>query len=81
MPVALKGGRGAAIAGQGAALLTRNLYQAHLAEGRLIQSFKTMGADDHSYWLIYATSRRNLPKIELFRDWMLEQTKGLRAGE
>ncbi|MDB5553834.1 MAG: transcriptional activator [Rhizobium sp.] len=67
------------IAGQGVAILTRNLYHSHLADGRLIQPFKTMGTDDHSYWLAYATSRRNMPKIRLFRDWMLEQTKGLRA--
>lgn len=70
-----------AIAGQGAAILTRNLYQAHLADGRLIQPFATLGSDGHSYWLVHATSRRNIPKIRLFRDWMLEQTKGLRAGE
>jgi len=69
------------IAGQGVAILTRNLYQSHLADGRLIQPFKTMGTDNHSYWLVYATSRRNMPKIRLFRDWMLEQTKGLRTGE
>jgi LysR family glycine cleavage system transcriptional activator len=69
-----------AIAGQGAAILTRNLYQTHIAEGRLIQPFKSVGTDDHSYWLVYATSRRNMPKIRLFRDWMLEQTSGLRSG-
>lgn len=69
-----------AVAGQGVAILTGNLYQSHIADGRLIQPFKTMGTDDHSYWLVYATSRRNMPKIRQFKDWMLEQTKGLRAG-
>ena len=29
--------------------------------------------------LVYATSRRNMRKIRLFRDWMLEQTKMLRT--
>lgn len=70
-----------AIAGQGAAILTSNLYQTHLADGRLIRPFAAEGSDGHDYWLVYATSRRNMPKIKLFRDWMLEQTKGMRAGE
>jgi LysR family transcriptional regulator, glycine cleavage system transcriptional activator len=69
----------AAIAGQGAAILTSNLYQSHIADGRLIRPFATEGSDGHDYWLVHATSRRNMPKIKLFRDWMLEQTKGLRA--
>lgn len=71
----------AAIAGQGAAILTRNLYQSHIADGRLIQPFEIMGTDDHSYWLVYATSRRNMPKIRLFRDWLLAQTQAMREAD
>jgi LysR family transcriptional regulator, glycine cleavage system transcriptional activator len=70
----------AAIAGQGAAILTSRLYQSHIADGRLIRPFETEGSDGHSYWLVYATSRRNTPKIKLFKEWMLEQTRGLRTA-
>lgn len=70
----------AAIAGQGVAILTTNLYDSHLADGRLMRPFKTEGSDKHNYWLVYPTSRRNLRKIKLFRDWMLDQTKTLRPA-
>ena len=70
----------AAIAGQGVAILTTSLYRTHIAEGRLVQPFKTLGSDGHSYWLVYATGRRNMPKIKLFREWLLKQTEPLRSG-
>lgn len=65
----------AAIAGQGVALLTRHLYRGEIAEGRLVQPFDTVGTDDDGYWLVYAESRRNLPKIKAFRDWLLEEVQ------
>jgi LysR family glycine cleavage system transcriptional activator len=68
-----------AIAGQGAAILTSSLYQSHIADGRLVRPFATAGSDGQDFFLVYATSRRNMPKIKLFREWMLEQTKGLRG--
>lgn len=71
----------AAIAGQGVAILTRNLYQAHIADGRLVQPFPIEGSDGHSYWLVYATDRRNMLKIKLFREWLLDQTKTLRKSD
>jgi LysR family transcriptional regulator, glycine cleavage system transcriptional activator len=69
----------AAMAGQGAAMLTCALYRSHIADGRLVQPFDTVGSDGHSYWLVHATSRRTMPKIRLFTQWMLEQTAELRA--
>ena len=68
----------AAVAGQGVAVLTQALYQAHLADGRLIRPFPIEGSDGHGYWLAYPHSRRNLPKIRQFRDWILAETKNLR---
>lgn len=65
----------AAIAGQGVALLTRNLYGQDIAEGRLIQPFDIVGSEDDDYWLVYAESRRNVPKIRAFRDWLLEEVR------
>lgn len=71
----------AAIAGHGVAILTRELFQAELADGRLIQPFDLVGDDGHSYWLVYPTSRRNVPKIKAFRDWLLvEVERSLQAN-
>lgn len=63
----------AAMAGHGVAIVTRALFSAELAEGRLIQPFDIVGNDGNSYWLVYPESRRNLPKIRAFRDWLLTE--------
>ncbi|WP_280739566.1 MULTISPECIES: hypothetical protein [Mesorhizobium] len=33
------------------------------------------------YWPVHSESRRNTPKIKLFRDWVLAQTADLRERE
>jgi LysR family glycine cleavage system transcriptional activator len=63
----------AAIAGHGVAILTRALFKAELADGRLIQPFDLVGDDGHAYWLVYPQARRNVPKIRAFRDWILAE--------
>ena len=63
----------AAIAGHGVAILTRALFKAELADGRLIQPFDLVGDDGHAYWLVYPEARRNVPKIRAFRDWLLAE--------
>ena len=68
----------AAAAGHGVAILTKNLYRAYLADGRLIQPLPIDGSDGHDYWLVYAINRRNAPKIKLFKDWLLTETRSLR---
>jgi LysR family glycine cleavage system transcriptional activator len=62
----------AAMAGHGVAILTRALFSAELADGRLIQPFDLVAWDGNSYWLVYPEARRNVPKIRAFRDWLLE---------
>ncbi len=62
----------AAIASQGVAILTPAFYKAELASGRLIQPFDILGDNGRAYWLVYPESRRNVPKIRAFRDWILE---------
>ena len=42
-----------------------------IENGLLLQSFGTV-AEARSYWLCYPESRRNVPKIRAFRDWILE---------
>jgi LysR family glycine cleavage system transcriptional activator len=71
----------AAMTDQGAAILTRNLYGALLAKGQLAQPFEVMGSDGDAYWLVHTEARRNTPKISVFREWLLEQTKEVRERE
>jgi len=68
----------AAMAGRGVAMLTPAFYKDELATGRLIQPFDLVGYDGHGYWLLYPRARRSVPKIRMFRDWILEATKPLR---
>ena len=65
----------AAIAGQGVAIITRALFRTELKDGRLIQPFDLVGDDGHAYWLVYPTARRNVPKIRVFREWILAEVK------
>ena len=71
----------AALTDQGAAILTRNIYSALLAKGQLIQPFEVLGSDGDGYWLVHSESRRNTPKIKVFRDWVLAQTADIRESE
>lgn len=68
----------AAMTDQGASMLTRGLYGAFLAKGQLVQPFQTMGSDGDGYWLVHTEARRNTPKIKVFREWLLAQTKETR---
>lgn len=63
----------AAIAGQGAALLIPEFFQREIDEGRLVAPFDTVVDDGDAYWLAFPESRRNVPKIKSFRDWILGQ--------
>ncbi|RWX78720.1 LysR family transcriptional regulator [Neorhizobium lilium] len=60
----------AAIAGQGVAILRPEFYTDDVALGRLIQPLETLAHDGTDYWLVYAESRRNVPKIRAFRTWI-----------
>lgn len=68
----------AAVAGRGVGILTPAMFVHELAAGTLIQPFDVVGSDDHSYWLVHESSRRNVPKIRAFRDWLLEQVGATR---
>lgn len=71
----------AAMAGQGVAILTPTMFTAELADGRLIQPFDLVGDDGHAYWLVYPETRRNMPKIRVFRDWILAEIESLLDGK
>jgi LysR family glycine cleavage system transcriptional activator len=71
----------AAMTDQGAAILTRNLYSDFVAKGQLVQPFEITASDGDGYWLVHLESRRNTPRIKAFRDWLLDQTAGIREQE
>ncbi|TPL93959.1 LysR substrate-binding domain-containing protein [Mesorhizobium sp. B2-3-12] len=71
----------AALTDQGVAILTRNLYSSLLTTGQLVQPFEALGSDGDGYWLVHSESRRNTPKIKLFRDWVLAETADVRDRE
>lgn len=62
---------GAAIGGQGVAILTRAFYAEEIADGRLLQPFDLVCEEGFAYWLAYPRARRNAPKIRAFRAWLL----------
>ena len=64
---------GAAMAGEGVALLTPAYFRRELDEGRLIQPFERVIDEGNSYWLAHPEGRRNVPKIKAFRDWIVAE--------
>lgn len=64
---------GAAIAGQGVAMLTPTFFVQEVAAGRLVQPFDLVCTDGNAYWLVYPETRRNAPKVSAFRTWMLAE--------
>lgn len=60
----------AALAGQGLAMLTPALWRAELEDGRLVRPFDQLATEGEAYWLVSATSRRNVRKIARFADWL-----------
>jgi LysR family glycine cleavage system transcriptional activator len=63
----------AAMAGLGVALLTPAYFRTELADGRLYQPFDDVFDDGSAYFLAYLESRRNVPKIKAFRDWIVAE--------
>jgi LysR family glycine cleavage system transcriptional activator len=49
------------------------LFAAELANGSLIQPFGMVGNSGLSFWLVYLETRRSVPKIRAFRDWILAE--------
>lgn len=68
----------AAIAGQGVALMTRQLIEDELAEGRLVQPFGPE-LEDRPFFLVYPQSRRNDPVVLAIRDWVMKLPVGLNS--
>jgi LysR family glycine cleavage system transcriptional activator len=63
----------AAIDGQGIALARTALAAWDLINGRLVRPFPTALPLSKSYWIVCPKATSMLPKITLFRDWLLTQ--------
>lgn len=71
---------GAAMADLGVALLTPAYYRNELASGQLIQPFDLVIDLGSGYWLAYPESRRNVPKIKRFREWIVGEAERANAA-
>lgn len=69
---------GAALAGQGVALVTPELWRAELRSGRLVQPFPLTVDLGSRYWLVYPKARRQLAKLRAFRDWLLAEVEAFK---
>jgi LysR family glycine cleavage system transcriptional activator len=66
----------AAIGGQGVALMSRQLIEDELREGRLVQPFGPE-VEGKPFFLVYPESRRDDPAIRAVRDWVMAVPGGL----
>ncbi len=63
----------AAIDGQGVALARTTLAASDLISGRLVRPFEIALRLAKSYWIVCPKATAALPKIGLFRDWLLRE--------
>ncbi len=66
----------AAIGAQGVALMSRQLIEDELREGRLIQPFGPE-LEGKPFFLVYPENRKNDPTIQSVRDWVMAVPGGL----
>jgi LysR family glycine cleavage system transcriptional activator len=73
---------GSAMQGLGAALLIPEFFATELASGRLVAPYEAISEDGNGYWLAFPENRRNVPRIKVFRDWLMGEigTGGLPQG-
>ena len=60
----------AAVGGQGVMLMSRQLIEDELTEGRLVHPFGPE-LEDRAFFLVYPESRRQDPAIMAIRDWVM----------
>jgi LysR family glycine cleavage system transcriptional activator len=63
----------AAADGAGLALGRTTLVEADMASGRLVAPFALTLPADAGFYLVAAEADADLPKIKVFREWLLEQ--------
>lgn len=67
----------AAINGHGVALLTPGYWQPQIDSGQLVRLLPHLPAAHWriGFWLAFPESKRNLPKIRAFRDWLVNEVR------
>lgn len=63
----------ATVAGYGVSILPLILIQKELADGRLCQVHKHIARTDSAYYLLTPLGKESIPKINLFREWLLNE--------
>lgn len=65
----------AAIDGLGIALSRRILAQPELDSGRLVRPVRDRVRADRAYFIVYPAAIEPSPRLQIFRDWLLEQAR------
>ncbi len=65
----------AAMNGQGVAITREPLAAADLEAGRLVRPFPQATPDLFAYYMVCPEERANVPKIVLFREWIVEEMR------
>lgn len=63
----------ACVAGQGVGLARTGLAAQDLLAGRLVRPFDIALPVDYAYWIVCPIASEKLPKIQIFRDWLLAE--------
>ena len=63
----------AAVGGQGVALARTALAARDILEGRLVRPFDLALKIPYAYWIVCPKTTAGLPKIRVFRDWLLAE--------
>jgi LysR family glycine cleavage system transcriptional activator len=66
----------AAVDGQGVALARTTLAAWDLINGRLVRPFAVTLPLSRCYWIVSPKATAGLPKITMFRDWLLAEAAG-----
>ena len=68
----------AAIRGQGVALVGDVTVSDEIATGKLVKLFKDTDIPlNFSFFLVYSNNKANLPRVKVFRQWLLDEVKKL----
>lgn len=70
----------AAMAGQGVAILSPQMWTRELADGRLVAPFPEVASTGASFWLVCTESRRHIPKITALRAWLVAEVAATKTN-
>lgn len=71
----------AAISGQGIALARRSIAAEEIASGTLVKLFNHSLRTNYSHFIVYPEGSEKIPKVAVFRDWLLEEREESDASE